>query len=77
MERTLDLENLGPTFYSLHDLGKVPFPPVFSFYSIILSACLPLRDVVRLRKTPGWKQFVFLSRLPLSVSPPLHPYLWF
>ena len=57
---------------------KSPFPPSFLICSIIiLSACLPLRDVVRLRKTAGWKQFVFLSRLPLSISPPLHPYLWF
>lgn len=66
------LENLGLTFYSQLHLGTLPYPGflIHNMVVIILSPCLSVRDVVRLRKTTVWKQFLFLCHLPLSISTP-------
>ena len=71
MERTLGWKIRDSLFTHSFTLEQSLLPS-FLIHNmiIILSPCLSVRDVVRLRKTTVWKQFLFLCHLPLSISTP-------
>ena len=74
MERTLGWKIWDSLFTHSFTLEQSLLPS-FLIHNliIILSPCLSVRDVVRLRKTTVWKQFLFLCHLPLSISTPPIP----
>lgn len=56
--------------FSLCGLGKVTSPSfLICNMMIMLQVYLPVKAVVSLKKTHVWKQFLFLSHLPFSISP--------
>lgn len=70
MERPLGWKTWDSLFTHSFTLEQSLLPSFLIHNIIILSPCLPVRDVVRLRKTIVWKQFLFLCHLPLSISTP-------